>query len=635
MIGVTALALALSALRLARRFMPILNAGTCQRTDHLGLRLRGALSEFILHRRLLRSKFAGTYHAVIVISFLLLIATKVRSFAEILAPDTDILRWSLPFHDVAVAAMLAAVAAAVVNRQWLGHSRFAGSNHRDAAVILGAISIIVLASETQAVAHVIAKPDDEEVFPIASAIARLFPSAPNGASEVESLFRWLHIGAILAFIIYVPGSKHLHVLTGLPNLLFRDLTPRGRLKPETTIKSPASTFAAQSWKALFDLYCCSECGRCQANCPAYAAGKNLSPKTLIMGLRDRLVSDAFNKAAREKPLAGSVIAPETLWACTTCYSCMAACPLHIEHIPKIMELRRSLVDEGLIEPALTKMLNGARRYGNVFVRPARQRPKWAEELDFEIPDAQQQEVEFLWFVGDHASFHPIVAEKTRQFARILKAAGVDFGILYGAERSSGNDIRRIGEEDLFQDLVSQNIAAIAASRFQTIVTTDPHTFNTLVNEYPSFGLKVTVLHHTELLAKLLDSGWQPQKVPRRLVTFHDPCYLGRYNGRYQPPRTIIERLGYDLREMPRNRENSFCCGGGGGRIFMTDISTGPRAAEIRLAEAATIEGLEWFVVACPKDCVMFGDAIKNIEASSMISIKEITDLFFDDSGKLI
>jgi Fe-S oxidoreductase len=635
LIAATALALAITIRRLLIRFRPVLAARASARHDQLGRRFGGALLEFGLHSRLRRSAFAGSYHAVIVASFLILLASKVHAFAEILSPESDVLRWALPAHDVAAAAMLAAVFCAILNRLWFGQGRFAGSNQRDAAIILVAITAIVLASEAEAVVHAAARPDDAGLLPLASAIATLFPTIrPEFASGAEVVLRWLHVSAILAFLVYIPGSKHLHVLTGIPNLVFRNLGPRGQLRQETEVLAPANTIATQSWKGLFDLYSCSECGRCQAVCPAYASGAPLSPKSLIMTLRDELVSTAFGKASPQTPLAGQVIDEQALWACTSCYACMAACPLHIEHLPRIVELRRGLIEDGRLDPALTATLNGGARQGNVLKKPARQRAAWTEGLDFTIPDARDEEVEYLWFVGDHASYHPAVARKTRQFARLLKAANVSFGLVHAAERNSGNDIRRIGEEDLFQELVRQNIETLAACRYKTLVTTDPHSFNTLLNEYPAFGLQAKVVHHTELLAELMAcGGLSPQRetLPRRL-TYHDPCYLGRYNGRYEPARAIIERCGHHLIEMPRNKENTFCCGAGGGRIFMTGTFPGPRPAELRLREAAGIEGLEWFVVACPKDYVMFLEASKSVDLARKIAVKDITDLFFEDAA---
>jgi len=637
LIGITLLALAIAGLRLFRRFRPLLAASASGRADRPGERLLGVVREFALHRRLLRSPMGGVCHALIVVGFIVLLTSKVRAYAEIVAPESDLLRWALPWHDPAVVAMLLGLALAVVNRLWLGRRRFVGSNHRDAALILGAIALIVLASEAGAVAHVLAQPADAGVFPLAAwlapPLAQALPLTPGGASAAENGLRWLHLVAALAIFAYLPGSKHLHVLTGLPNLFFRDLGPRGRLWPQAVVPPPPETLAAQSWKSLFDLYACSECGRCQAVCPAYAAGHPLSPKAVVIDLRRHLVATAHGTVSPATPVAGAVIAEERLWSCTTCYACMVACPLRVEPLPKIVDLRRALVEQGQLDPALTTTLNAARRYGNVFKRPARQRPKWAEELEFTIADAREEVVEYLWFVGDHASFHPAMAERSRRFARLLQAAGVSFGLLQADERSSGNDIRRIGEEDLFQELARDNIEAISRCRYRAVVTTDPHAFNTLLNEYPQFGLTAPVVHHSELLAELLTTGRLPvPPAPPRRVTYHDPCYLGRYNGRYQAARTIIRHLGHDLREMPRHRENGFCCGAGGGRIFLSDDTPGPRPAEIRLREAAAIGGVEWLIVACPKDYVMFGDALKSIENNAIVAVKELTDLFFDEVG---
>jgi Fe-S oxidoreductase len=270
--------------------------------------------------------------------------------------------------------------------------------------------------------------------------------------------------------------------------------------------------------------------------------------------------------------------------------------------------------------------------GNSFGEPKRKRARWVKDLDFKVKDARKEPVEILWFVGDYASLDPRNQRATRALAEILQHAGVDFGILYEAERNAGNDVRRVGEEGLFSDLAARNIEAISKCEFSRILTSDPHTCNTLKNEYPELGGDWTVLHHSELLLELFDTGaLVTRKRLGRRVTYHDPCALGRYNGVYEPPRQLLAAVGCELVEMPRNRDNSFCCGAGGGRIWMAELKQGdgPRPSESRIDEAAALGDIENFVVCCPKDVTMYEDAIKTTGRQDQISLAELSELVLE------
>jgi Fe-S oxidoreductase len=330
-----------------------------------------------------------------------------------------------------------------------------------------------------------------------------------------------------------------------------------------------------------------------------------------------------------EPLVGGVIAPETVWSCMQCMACVEACPVGIEHVPIINNLRRPLFESGDIEPRLQAAMERIQSTGNSFGESRRRRGGWTRDLEFEIKDIRRQPAELLWFLGDYASFDPRNQRVTRALARILRGAGVDFGILFDTESTAGCDVRRAGEESLWTSLAEQNIATIKQCRFDRIMSTDPHTYHTLKNEYPSLGGSWTVVHHTELLSELVQGGRLNfvSKLPRR-VTYHDPCMLGRYNSVYEAPRELIRSVGADLIEMPRNRSNSFCCGAGGGRIWMQDIGkTGQtRPSEQRIAEAVGLGGIEYFVVACPKDVTMYEDAIKTSGNEERIELREVTEL---------
>jgi Fe-S oxidoreductase len=310
-----------------------------------------------------------------------------------------------------------------------------------------------------------------------------------------------------------------------------------------------------------------------------------------------------------------------------CNACVEICPVGIEQAPIINQLRRRLVEEGELDANLQSTLQVIHKSGNSFGENRRKRGRWTQDLEFQVKDARKEPVDVLWFVGDYASFDPRSQRVTRALARLFHEAGVDFGILYDGERNSGNDVRRIGEEGLFEALAEQNIAALSACEFERIVTSDPHSLNTLRNEYPDLGGSWTVGHHTALLLELIVSG--RLDVQGRLsyrVTYHDPCHLGRFNGEYENPRRILELLGCTLVEMPRNRDNSFCCGAGGGRIWIPDPPGQERPSENRIREAVGLPGVGLFVVSCPKDVTMYEDAIKTSGNAERIQLRELTEL---------
>jgi Fe-S oxidoreductase len=390
---------------------------------------------------------------------------------------------------------------------------------------------------------------------------------------------------------------------------------------------------------------CTKCGRCHEACPANATGRPLSPRDVILELREEshhhtgsasgvggLLGSLLDGGANGEVFTASVIGKdevrvETLWSCMQCNACVEICPVGIEQAPIINQLRRRLVEEGELDSNLQSTLEVIHKSGNSFGENKRRRGRWTQELDFDVPDARKGPVDVLWFVGDYASFDPRSQQVTRSLARLLNAAEVDFGILYDGERNSGNDVRRVGEEGLFESLAEQNIATISSCEFNRIVTTDPHSLNTLRNEYPDLGGSWTVMHHTAVLLELIEAG--RLDVRGRLgyrVTYHDPCHLGRFQGEYDAPRRILELLGCTLVEMPRNRDNSFCCGAGGGRIWIPDKPGTERPSENRIREAVGLEGVALFVVSCPKDVTMDEDAIKTSGNAERIELRELTEL---------
>jgi Fe-S oxidoreductase len=450
---------------------------------------------------------------------------------------------------------------------------------------------------------------------------------------------WLHGLLALGFVAYLPYSKAVHMVVDGVNLLLRDDLAGKRLPaaPETAATPGYQGLSDFTWKELLDLDACTKCGRCHVACPARAAGAPLSPRDLVLELREQadqtLGGWTWLRERREPTTDGTVgttgVRAETLWACTTCRACVDACPVGIEHVPLIVQMRRTLVAEGNLDPNLQGALEKLQRHGNSFGQSERNRGRWTQGLDFKVKDARKEPADLLWFVGDYAAYDPALQPLTRGVARTFRRAGLDFGILYEGERNSGNDVRRVGEEGLFQLLAEKNAAALARARFKEIVTTDPHSYNTLRFEYPELGAAYPVRHYTEVLADLARAG--VLRFERRLegvVTYHDPCYLSRYTEVTEAPRQLLAMLGFTVAEMPRNRRNSFCCGAGGGRIWMGGTRTPgvATAAEQRLAEALGLPGVRYFVVACPKDVTMYRDAVKTGGFEGRIEVKEIVEL---------
>ena len=457
---------------------------------------------------------------------------------------------------------------------------------------------------------------------------------------------WFHGLLAIVFVASIPFTKAAHMLTSFLSLAFRDPLAGKRLQaipPERPVV-PAGYGSLQDFSPLhlLELDACTKCGKCHEACPANATGRPLSPRDVILELREHashasagiggLLGGLLAGSADGAGFTASVIGEdgvrtETVWSCMQCNACVEICPVGIEQAPIINQLRRRLVEEGELDSNLQSVLRVIHKSGNSFGENRRKRGRWTQELEFQIKDAREEPVDVLWFVGDYASFDPRSQRVTRALARLFRVAQVDFGILYDGERNSGNDVRRIGEEGLFESLAEHNLATISGCEFERIVTSDPHTLNTLRNEYPDLGGRWTVMHHTALLRELIESG--RLEVQGRLsyrVTYHDPCHLGRFNGEYDNPRRILELLGCTLIEMPRNRDNSFCCGAGGGGIWIPDTPGAERPSENRIREAVGLPDVELFVVACPKDVTMYEDAIKTSGNAQRIELRELTEL---------
>jgi Fe-S oxidoreductase/nitrate reductase gamma subunit len=467
--------------------------------------------------------------------------------------------------------------------------------------------------------------------------------AGAGAATAHHVVWWLHGLAALVFVSSIPFTKAVHMLAGPANVAVRDPMAGKRL-PALAADAVAEQVGYGSvtdltWEHLLSLDACTKCGKCTAACPAAAAGLPLSPRDLVLDLRE--VAEATLGAhhglgladrAAKVAVLGDPVRPQSIWSCTQCMACVEICPVGIEHVPIINQFRRQLVERGEMDALLQSTLETIYSSGNSFGEPKRKRGRWTDGLGFPVKDARKEAVDLLWFVGDYASFDPRNQRISRSLAEVLQLAGVDFGILYDAERTGGCDVRRAGEEGLFTTLAEENVKTLAGCDFNRILTSDPHSYHTLKNEYPAFGGSFTVVHHSELLLELIESGRLRAARPLgRRVTYHDPCTLGRYNGVYEAPRRVLEAIGLELVEMPRNRDNSLCCGAGGGRIWMKEERPegSRRVSEQRIDEATGLESVDYFVVACPKDVTMYSDAIKTSGHEGELELRELTELVLE------
>ena len=615
-------ALVVAGLRFGRLARPLLAAPAEPRLKPFAPRAWGVLVNILGHVRLLRKPYAGLLHMMMFFGFLFLLTAVVQTFGAGISPLFALAMiggstWIALGQDIFATLLLVAVAMAAFQRLVLVPSRFEGSNKADAGIILGLVAAVAIGLLLQNACYIVGGDPSAAWRPVSSVLATLLrwlgmtgPAAKVGATA----FAWLHMLAILVFLIYIPGSKHLHVFVGIPNLYLRDLQPAGRLTTPD-LEQPAlglSKVSQLGRKQVLDLYACTECGRCQEMCPAYASGKPLSPKLLIMNLRDHLWEqrDGGNGDDTGGALIGDAIKEETIWSCTTCRACMEACPLFIEHVPKIIDMRRYLAMEaGSVPDGISGATLSIEQRGHPWAGTRFSRLDWCRDLDIRVLKPGEATDTLLW-VGCTAALDARAQKVVRSLVRLLRAAKVDFAILGDDEKCTGDVARRTGNDYLFQMQAAANIETLNARTFRQIVSVCPHCVNTLKNEYSEFGGTYQVAHHTQLLAELMETGRLPQlqKSEAGTITFHDPCYLGRYNGEFAAPRAVLSAAGATLAEMKRTRGQSFCCGGGGGRSFA--IEPPDQRVNVIRARQARETGAPVLATACPFCLLMLEDGCK-------------------------
>lgn len=602
-------------------------------------RVRNEASIVLGQRKLLQRIGPGLIHAFIFWGFLVLGPTIVIAMIGTVSkhatfPWLGEQGWFALLVDVFAVLVLIGVVSALWIRKVMRPRRFDGSHLGEADLILALIAIIattlLLWHATRIALGLNEWPAGDA--PVSELFSGLF--GHDGVTRVlERVFVWAHVVTILGFLAYLPRSKHLHIATAAINVWFGRTGAGGRLEPlrfddpeipEEEIRFGAGTAADLTWKQMLDTFSCTECGRCQDACPAFATGKLLSPKLLIMGLRDQVFADggalvtarsSDGGAAPElNPLVPGAVPEESVWDCVTCGACVQACPVSIEHVDHIVDLRRHLVMvESSFPSEAEPMLRDVERSSNPWGKAQSERADWAAELGVRILEEGETAPEYLYWVGCASSFDERARKTAEATATLLQRAGVDFAILGPREACTGDPARRMGNEYVFQAFAEQNVETLNAAGVTKIITNCPHCFNTLGNEYPDFGGDYEVLHHSEVLARLVADGrLKPQRSEGLTITYHDSCYLARHNDVLAPPRELIGAVGEPV-EMKRSGKETFCCGAGGAHMWMEERGDLINAARAREAAAT---GAGTLAVACPFCTVMLDDGVQS-EGSGM------------------
>ena len=672
-------------------------------TKRLGEAIKTQVVEVFAQRKLLKWSVPGAAHFFVFWAFVILGSVYLEAFGILFSRNPE---WAIPIVGhwdalgfaqdfIAVMCLVGLATFAVIrlrnNPHTLGRkSRFSGSHLGGAWVILAMI-VNVLWTMFLFRGAAAAGEEPAEHLPYGAgafasqAIGKLFDGmSESGLEALEGVGLLLHIGVMLAFLVIVLNSKHLHIFVAPLNVLFgRRPVALGAVKPLTSEGKPVTlddiddldenttlgigSIEDFSWKGMLDFATCTECGRCQSQCPAWNTEKPLSPKMLIMNLRDHafakapylladegarasLPQDVLDEADRPlvgategpawEPTGGAIIDTDVLWSCVTCGACVEQCPVDIEHVDHIVDMRRyQVLVESNFPAELNQLFKGMENKGNPWNMSPTARMDWAQGLDFEVKVVGEDvesldEVEWLFWVGCAGAYEDRQKKTTRAVAELLHMADVSFAVLGNGETCNGDQARRAGNEFVFQGLAQQNVETFKEYKAKKVVSTCAHCFNTLKNEYKDFGIELEVVHHTQLLNRLVREGKltpvsDGAGAQKRTITYHDPCYIGRHNGVYSPPRELLQVLpGADFVEMPRNSERSFCCGAGGARMWMEE-NLGTRINDSRTTEAVAT-GADQIAVGCPFCRVMLSDgltaAIDKGEAREEVEVLDVAQM---------
>jgi Fe-S oxidoreductase len=614
---------------LLRAAAPVSRAGDVPR------RARNEATIVLGQRKLLQRLGPGLIHAFIFWGFLVLAPTILIALIGVIDKHATLpwlghQGWFAFLVDLFAVLVLVGVLAALWIRKVQRPTRFEGSHLGEADLILALIATIATTLLLWHGSRIALGLNEwpRHSAPVSNALSHLF-GRDSVTRVLERVFVWAHVITILGFLAYLPRSKHLHIASAAFNVWFGRTGPGGRLEPlrfddpdvpEEEIRFGAGTAQDLTWKQMLDTFSCTECGRCQDACPAFATGKVLSPKLLIMGLRDQVFADGGSLvrarsggAEGAEPaldaLVPNAVPEESVWDCVTCGACVQACPVSIEHVDHIVDLRRHLVMVDSSFPAEAEpMLRDVERASNPWGKAQSERADWAASLGVRVLEPGDPAPEYLYWVGCASSFDERARRTAESTAKLLQRAGVEFAILGPREACTGDPARRMGNEYVFQAFAEQNVQTLNEAGVRKIIANCPHCFNTLGNEYPDFGGDYEVIHHSELLAQLVAEGkLSPRRDEGLSITYHDSCYLARHNDVLAPPRELVAAVGQPV-EMQRSGKQTFCCGAGGAHMWMEE-----RAGAInenRVHEAAAT-GAGTLAVACPYCTVMLDDGVQS------------------------
>ena len=614
-----------------------------RRFDDVPQRVRNEIVIVAAQRKLFQRLVPGLMHAFIFWGFVVLLPTIIMALIGIVSKTSTIpwlghQGWFALMADVFATMVFLGVLAAFAIRKIQQPRRFDGSHLREADLILLAIAGIVVTLVGWHASRIALGLNEHDAAwsPVSNALSGLFGDG-SGTRALERVLVGAHVTIILGFMVYLPYSKHLHIATAGINVYFGRTRARGRLEPldfsegqaEEDMRFGVGTVADMTWKEMLDTVSCTECGRCQDVCPAFATGKELSPKLLIMGLRDQLLAEgpSLLEAARggtaftATPLVPKAVSDEVVWDCVTCGACVYECPVSIEHVDHIIDLRRELVMVSSRFPAEAgTMLRDVERSANPWGKPQTERADWAEGLDVPVLEPGAEPPDVLFWVGCAPAYDERAREGARSTAKLMQAAGVDFAILGPRECCTGDPARRMGDEYTFQAYARQNVETLNEQKVTKIVTTCPHCYNSLGKEYPDFGGRYEVVHHTELLAELVRDGRLKPAADERTITYHDSCYLARHNDVAAEPRELVAAVGTPI-EMEKHGKRTFCCGAGGAHMWMEE--RGSQINEERVRQA-TETGASTLAVACPFCTVMLDDGVRS--AGAKIEVVDVATL---------
>ena len=617
-------------------------AQAAQRTGDTRRRARNEATIVLGQRKLLQRLGPGLTHSFIFWGFLVLAPTILIAMIGVVDKHSTLpwlghQGWYALLVDVFCVLVLVGVIAAFYIRKVQRPRRFQGSHLGEADLILALIATIVISlllwHATRIALHLNEWPASWS--PVSNALSHLF--ADDQTTKVlERVFVWIHVLTILTFLAYLPRSKHLHIFVAAINVWFGRTRAGGRLEPlrfddpdvpEEDLRFGAGAAKDLTWKQVLDTFSCTECGRCQDACPAFATGKILSPKLVIMGLRDAVFAQDT-----DAPLVPAAVPADSVWDCVTCGACVQACPVSIEHVDHIVDLRRHLVMvESSFPTESEPMLRDVERASNPWGRAQSERADWASDLGVRVLAPGDPPPEYLYWVGCASSFDERAQRTAHATAKLLSSAGVDFAILGPRESCTGDPARRIGNEYVFQAFAEQNVETLNEAGVTRIVTGCPHCFNTLANEYPDFGGRYEVIHHSELLSSLVSDGRiKPTRAGEDAtpITYHDSCYLARHNDVLEAPRDLVSAVGSPV-EMSRSRKQTFCCGAGGAHMWMEERAKPINEERVREAAAT---GAGTLAVACPFCTVMLDDGVQS--AGADLRVVDVATLLSEaiDSG---